>query len=64
MVGTEIVELYVGPQNKLFRVYKKLLCDRVPYFNRMFNGNFQEATEGKATFPDDSPEILTCCWNG
>ena len=53
-MGSETVKLYVGPTNALFCVHKKLLCDRVPYFAKMFSGRFKEASETSASFPEDS----------
>lgn len=54
-MGTEMVDITVGPQKKLFRVYKKALCDKVPYFDKMFNSGFKESA-GYAHFPADSVE--------
>lgn len=51
-----MVDITVGPEKKLFRVYKKLLCDKVPYFAKMFGTGFKEAVEGQAEFPEDKPE--------
>lgn len=52
-----MVELWVSkPDPKLYRVHKKLLCETIPYFKNMFKGGFKEATDNKATFPEDSPE--------
>ncbi|PQE10898.1 BTB POZ domain-containing protein [Rutstroemia sp. NJR-2017a WRK4] len=55
-VGTEFVELSVGPEKKIFRVHKGILCDKIPYFSKMFNGDFKEGEDLKASFPEDSPE--------
>jgi hypothetical protein len=49
--------LFVGPEATLFRVHKKILCDKVPYFDKMFNGGFLEATEMKAILPEDDPVV-------
>jgi len=51
---TETVDIYVGPEKKLFRVHKSFLCRRIPYFDKMFNGAFKEA-EGVAELPEDDP---------
>ncbi|TVY35863.1 Kelch repeat and BTB domain-containing protein [Lachnellula occidentalis] len=56
LLGTEIVELFIGKEKKLLRVHKALLCQKVPYFAKMFQGGFKEAAENSATFPDDSEE--------
>lgn len=53
-LGTETVDLIVGTQRKEFRVSKKKLCDKVPYFAAMFN-SFSEATSLAGTFPEDNP---------
>lgn len=60
------MNLYVGSQGfeRLFTVHRKLLCTRVPYFNRMFGKTLKEASMGKATFPEDDAEAfdLLICW--
>ncbi|KAF7900957.1 hypothetical protein EAF00_003178 [Botryotinia globosa] len=53
---TEMVELKVGPEEALFRVHKSFLCNKIPYFDRMFNGGFIEAKENSAKFPEDDPQ--------
>lgn len=54
-VGTELVTLYIGPTKTKFIAFEKPLCDRIPYFHRMFRGQFKEATDNEATFPEDDP---------
>jgi hypothetical protein len=58
--GFEIVDLHVGPASgwKVFRVHKKLLCDKIPYFSKMFNSDFAEAKNNSASFPEDSVEAF------
>jgi hypothetical protein len=58
--GFETVDLHVGPASggKVFRVHKKFLCDKIPYFSKMFNGGFVEAKNNTASFPEDSPEAF------
>ena len=53
MLGTEMVDLYVGPDKEHFRVHKAVLCSEIPYFDKMFNGGFSEASSNTATFPED-----------
>jgi hypothetical protein len=56
LMGTEMVNLYVGPQKDQFHVHKEILCKKIPYFEKMFKGGFKEATEDQATFPEDLAE--------
>ncbi|KAJ8071944.1 hypothetical protein OCU04_002248 [Sclerotinia nivalis] len=56
ITGTETVDIYVGPEKKLFRIHRGILCDKVPYFQKMFSSGFVEALEGKVFFPEDSPQ--------
>jgi hypothetical protein len=50
-MGTEMVDLYVGPQRDCFHVHKEVLCKKIPYFEMSFNGGFKEAT-----FPEDDTD--------
>ena len=43
-----MVTIKVGQTLEEFVIHKKLLCDKSPYFNAMFNGNFAEATSQAA----------------
>lgn len=43
-----MVDIYVGPEKRLFRVHKKPLCEQIPKFKLMFEGKFKEAGEGIA----------------
>ncbi|KAH6669005.1 hypothetical protein B0J14DRAFT_488100, partial [Halenospora varia] len=54
----DMAELYVGPQMKLFRVHKELLCKKIPYVRKMFQGGFQEAQQNSATFSEDTEEAF------
>jgi hypothetical protein len=51
-----MVDILVGPQRRLFRVHKSFLCNRIPYFDKMFNSGFIEASENKATLSEDDPD--------
>lgn len=54
-----MVDLFVGsPEPQLFRVHKKIICEKIPYFKTMFESGFKEALENKATFPEDDPEVF------
>jgi hypothetical protein len=59
MLGSDIVKLCVGDPKSptIFQAHKKILCKKVTYFDKMFNGNFKEGAEQCATFPEDDPLI-------
>ena len=50
-----MIGILVGPEQKAFRVHKNLLCTKVPYFQKILNGGFKEATEQVAKLPYDDP---------
>lgn len=35
-IGVEMVDIFVGEQKKHFRLHKKLLCEKLPYFVEVF----------------------------
>ncbi|RDW91928.1 hypothetical protein BP5796_01322 [Coleophoma crateriformis] len=55
-IGHEMVDLYVGTDQELFRIHKQVLCRRIPYFSSMFSSSFREAEEATAQFPEDRAE--------
>jgi hypothetical protein len=61
-MGTEIVNIYVGDpdedEEEHFTVHKELLCNKVPYFEKMFKGGFAEAKTNTAKFPEDDPDTF------
>ncbi|KAI4244458.1 MAG: hypothetical protein L6R42_010444, partial [Xanthoria sp. 1 TBL-2021] len=44
----EIVEIKVGPSNRIFKIHKGLLCDRASYFKAVYqtSGDWKEKYEG------------------
>ncbi|PMD47707.1 hypothetical protein L207DRAFT_523072 [Hyaloscypha variabilis F] len=46
--STEMMDIYVGPHSQHFRVHKKVLCRRIPYFNNTIENSIE--------FPDEGPE--------
>ena len=60
-LGTTMVDISVetGNKKRQFLVHKKLLCEKSTFFDKMFNGNFEEAKENKATFPEDNPDAVS-----
>lgn len=61
-----MVDIHVGQGEAArdFRIHKKLLCSKVPYFDKMFNGGFKEAVQNSVTLPEDNPESFDIlqCW--
>lgn len=53
-----MVTLKVGKNKKAFAVHKKLLCEKIPYFEKMFQGLWIEASGNIATFPEDEVECF------
>ncbi|ESZ96700.1 hypothetical protein SBOR_2910 [Sclerotinia borealis F-4128] len=53
----EVVELHVGSENEVIHV-SKILCKKIPYFSKMFEGSFQEATSNSASFPEDEVDAF------
>ncbi|KAF7875244.1 hypothetical protein EAF04_002416 [Stromatinia cepivora] len=57
--GTDIVKIEVGGANEFERVqsavHRKILCNKIPVFKKMFMGGFLEAAKQTATLPEDSP---------
>ncbi|KAF2843045.1 hypothetical protein M501DRAFT_1053824 [Patellaria atrata CBS 101060] len=44
-IDQTIVTVLVGPDERKFHLYKARLAKESPYFDKMFNGGFKEATE-------------------
>ncbi|EPE31712.1 POZ [Glarea lozoyensis ATCC 20868] len=55
ILGTEMLNIYVGKEKRHFRVHKKILCQKIEYFDQMFNGKFCEALKSTASFPENDP---------
>ncbi|TGO56641.1 hypothetical protein BCON_0075g00310 [Botryotinia convoluta] len=54
----EIVKLYIGLERVVIRVYKKILCEKIPYFENFFNGTSQESASNSVTFPSGDFEAF------
>lgn len=48
-----MVELLIGPHEHSFLVHKELLCTKIPYFDKMFKGGWEESAQSMAKFPED-----------
>lgn len=53
-----MVDIHVGTDEKLghFKLHRSILCQNVPYFEKMFNGNFLEGATKSAALSEDDPE--------
>jgi hypothetical protein len=51
-MGDAMVALYVGLERVKFVAHKALLCEKSPYFEKMFKGDFKEAITESAEFPE------------
>ena len=51
-LGLEMVDIFVGASKQPFRIHKDLLCERSPYFNRMFNNGLKETIDQSATLAE------------
>jgi hypothetical protein len=55
-IGTEVVTITAGTATATtFKVHKKILCQKIPYFDKMFNGGWRETGTQSANRPDDNP---------
>lgn len=59
-----MVDIFVGPEKVRYRLHKKMLCSKIPYFDKILNGGFKEAKEGTAHLPEDDPDAfdMMCGW--
>ncbi|KAE9363816.1 hypothetical protein N431DRAFT_497589 [Stipitochalara longipes BDJ] len=48
--NTQMIDIFVGPHLQHFRLHKKLLCRRIPYF--------ENAVENSMEFPEEHPECF------
>ncbi len=49
-----MVDVFVGPKRKTFRLHEDLLCDRSSYFRATFGGDFAEAASKELYLPEDN----------
>lgn len=54
LLTIELVDVFVGPKRKTFRLHEHLLCDRSDYFKATFQGEFAEAKSKELYLPDDN----------
>lgn len=53
----ERISVVVGPEKKIYRVHKGLLCECSKFFKAAFNGSFSEAARGVIEIPEE--DVLT-----
>ncbi|KAI9646439.1 hypothetical protein NHQ30_004431 [Ciborinia camelliae] len=69
-IGTEMVRIEVGGsyQKAVFNIHQDILCNKIPFFDKMFNGEFLEGTTKRAEFPEDDVDsfklLLGWVYNG
>ena len=49
-----MVDIFVGPKRKTFRLHEDLLCDRSDYFKATFQGDFAEAQSKELYLAEDN----------
>jgi len=57
-LGTEVVDIYVGPERKHYVVHKKPLTSRSEYFSKALDGHFREAEENSIHLKEDDPAAV------
>ncbi|KAF7885358.1 uncharacterized protein EAF01_011423 [Botrytis porri] len=59
-IGTRIVRLEVGTgfDQAVFTVHKTILCEKIAFFDKMFNGKFLEGITHCAKMPEDNIEAF------
>ncbi|KAF5875761.1 uncharacterized protein Bfra_011523 [Botrytis fragariae] len=59
-IGTRIVRLEVGTgfDQVVFNVHKTILCKKIAFFDKMFNGKFLEGITHSAKMPEDNIEAF------
>ncbi|TGO44417.1 hypothetical protein BCON_0523g00040 [Botryotinia convoluta] len=59
-IGTRIVRLEVGTgfDQVVFNVHKTILCQKIAFFDKMFNGKFLEGITHSAKMPEDNIEAF------
>ncbi|TGO17000.1 hypothetical protein BPAE_0456g00040 [Botrytis paeoniae] len=59
-IGTRIVRLEVGTgfDQVVFNVHKAIICEKIAFFDKMFNGKFLEGIIHSAKMPEDNIEAF------
>lgn len=51
-----MVDIYLGPERRHFRIHKSIICKKIPYFDKMFNSGFKEGSDNKDELPEDQAD--------
>lgn len=57
-LGTEVIDIFVGPERKRYVVHKQPLTSKSEYFRTVFNGNFKEAQENSIHLKEEDPAAV------
>lgn len=57
-MGTELVDIFVGPDSKRYVVHKRPLTTQSEYFRNAFKGDFKEARENSIHFKEEDPDAV------
>ncbi|TAQ83611.1 hypothetical protein B7494_g8067 [Chlorociboria aeruginascens] len=57
-LSTNMVEIYVGEERKLWVLHEDLLCDRIDFFASAFKSGFKEGREKKMDLEEEDPEAF------
>ncbi|TVY80461.1 hypothetical protein LSUE1_G005343 [Lachnellula suecica] len=57
-LGTDMVEIFVGPHRQHFRIHEHILVSNVAYFKGMFSGGFKKARTKTADLAEDDPLVF------
>jgi len=52
------VDIKVGPEKRLFKLHKQLLCDASPYFEAALNGQFKESNDQTIEMQDEAVSMF------
>jgi hypothetical protein len=53
-----MVTVFVGAKEKKYVLHKMLVCREAPYFDKAFNGSFEEASSQHCSLPHDMPSAF------
>ena len=53
------MNIYVGPERKVFQIHKGLLCAYSSFFNAALHGHFSESKSESIEMPEDDVEVVS-----